>query len=103
MFDFAIEMYVDPRDLGKKSSRGKSRITLLKLPAIMAGSLKKSNTRWLSCDPNELCDRLNLLLQEEGAGNSSHIFNDEIIAITDKLLEYQCISNEGIIFYYLFV
>ena len=35
---------------------------------IIAGSLKDSNKRWLSSIPKELCDRLNLLLQETRAG-----------------------------------
>ena len=53
-----------------------------------------SKTIFLSSDPNELCDRLKLLLQEKHAGNNSNIINDEIIAIIDKLLEYKCISKK---------
>ena len=51
-------------------------------------------TIFLSSDPNELCDRLKLLLQEKHAGNNSDIINEEIVAITDKLLEYKCISKK---------
>ena len=40
-----------------------------------------SKTIFLSADPNELCDRLKLLLQEKQAGNSSDIINDEIVVI----------------------
>ena len=50
-------------------------------------------TIFLSENPNELCDRLRLLLQENHAGNNSDIFNQEIVAIVDKLLEYECISK----------
>ena len=53
-----------------------------------------SKTIILSSDPNELCDRLKLLLQEKHAGNNSDINNDEIVAIVDKLLEYRCISRK---------
>ena len=49
---------------------------------------------FLSSDPDELCNRLKLLLQEEQAGNSSDIINDEIFAIVDKLLEDKCISKK---------
>ena len=48
----------------------------------------------LSSNPNELCDRLKLLLQEKQAGNNSDIINDEIVAIVDKLLEYKCLSKK---------
>ena len=53
-----------------------------------------SRTRILSSNPKELCDRLNLLLQEKQAGNNSDIINDEIVAIFDKFLEYKCISKK---------
>ena len=53
-----------------------------------------SKTIFLSSDPNELCDRLKLLLQEKHAGNNSDIINDEIVALIDKLLEYKCITKK---------
>ena len=53
-----------------------------------------SKTIFLSSDPDELCDRLKLLLQEKHAGNNSDIINKEIVAIIDKLLEYKCISKK---------
>ena len=52
-----------------------------------------SKTIFLPSDPNELCDRLKLLLQEKHAGNNSDIINDEIVII-DKLLEYKCITKK---------
>ena len=36
-------------------------------------------------DPDELCDRFNLLLGEKQAGNNSDIINEEIVAIINKL------------------
>ena len=55
----------------------------------------------LSSDPNELCERIKLLQQQKEAGNNSDIFNREIFAITDKLLDYKCISAKEHEFYYL--
>ena len=92
MFDFAKEMNFDKSRVGNKSTRDRTLITLLNSPAIMASGV--SNTIFLSSDPDELCDRLKLLLQEKQAGNNSNIINEEIVAIVDKLLEYKCISKK---------
>ena len=40
-------------------------------------------------NPNKLCDRLKLLLQEKQAGKNSFKSDEEIIALTKKLLEYK--------------
>ena len=53
-----------------------------------------SKTIFLSSDPDELCKRLKLLLQEKQAGINSDLINDEIIAIVDKLLQNRCISKK---------
>ena len=90
MYDFAKEMHFDERHVGNKSNRDRTLINLNKSPAIMASGVSKSI--FLSSDPNELCDRLKLLLQEKQAGNNFDIINKEIVAIVDKLLEYKCIS-----------
>ena len=92
MFDFAKEMNFDKSRVGNKSTRDRTLITLLNSPAITA--LGVSNTIFLSSDPDELCDRLKLLLQGKHSGNNSDIINDEIFAIVDKLLEYKCISKK---------
>ena len=52
------------------------------------------STVFLQENPNKLCNRLKLLLQEKQAGNNSDIINGEIIATVDKLLEYKCISKK---------
>ena len=52
-----------------------------------------SKTIFLFSDPDQLCDRFKLLLQEKHAGNNSDIINEEIVAIVDKLFEYKCISK----------
>ena len=92
MYDFAKEMHFDERRVGNKSTRDKTLIKLLNSPAIIASGVSK--TIFLSSDPDELCDRLKLLLQEKYAGNNSNIINEEIVAIIDKFLEYKCISKK---------
>ena len=92
MYDFAKEMHFDTKALGNKSTRDRTLMKLLKSTAIMASGVSK--TIFLSSDPNELCDRLKLILQEKHAGSLSDIINDEIVAIIDKLLEYKCISKK---------
>ena len=92
MFDFAKEMHFDQKAVGKKSTRDRTLIKLLKSPAIMASGV--SNTIFLSSDPDELCERLKLLLQEKQAGNNSDISIQEIFVIVDKLLGYKCITKK---------
>ena len=53
-----------------------------------------SKTIFLSSDPDQLCDRLKLLLQEKQAGNNSDRITQKIVAIVDNLLEYKCISKK---------
>ena len=87
-------MNFDHKAVGKKSTRDRTLIKLLKSPGLMVSASGVSKTIFLSSDPNELCDRLKLLLQEIQAGNNSDITNQEIFAIVDKLLEYKCISKK---------
>ena len=94
MYDFAKEMHFDTKAQGNKSMRDRKLIKLLKSPSLMVSASGVSKTIFLSSDPDELCDRLKLLLQEKHAGNNSDIINDEIVAIVDKLLEYKCISKK---------
>ena len=94
MYDFAKEMHFDMNAVGKKPTRDKTLIKLLKSPGLIVSASGISKTIFLSSDPNELCDRLKLLLQEKHAGNNSNIINEEIVAIVDKLLEYKCISKK---------
>ena len=49
---------------------------------------------FLPSDPNELCDRLKLLVQEKQAGKESDLINEGIVVIAGKLLEYKCISTK---------
>ena len=80
------------RQKGQKSDRDQSMIKLLKTPSILASGVSK--TKILSSNPNKLCDRLKLLLQQKQAGNNSDKIIQEIVAIVEKLLEYKCISKK---------
>ena len=94
MYDFAKEMNFDLKAVGKKSTGDRTLIKLLESPGLVVSSSGVSKTIFLSSDPDELCDRLKLLLQEKQAGNNSDIVDNEIVAIVDKLLEYKCISKK---------
>ena len=87
-------MHFDERRVGNKSTRDRSLIELLDSPGLMVSASGVSKTIFLSSDPNELCDRLKLLLQEKQAGINSDIINDEIVVKFDKLLEYKCITKK---------
>ena len=71
IFEFGKEMKFNIKQKRRKSDRDKSMIKLLKSPAIMASGV---TTKFLSENPDEMCDRLKLLLQEKNAGNNSDIF-----------------------------
>ena len=88
-------MHFDSKAQGNKSTRDRTLIELLKSPGLMVSASGVSKRTFLTCDLNELCDRLKLLLQEKQAGNNSHIINQEFVAIVDKLLDYKCISRKG--------
>ena len=103
MDEFAKEVHFDEKVLGNTNTGDKPLIGLFNSLAIMAGSPKESKTNFISSNPNELCDRLNLLLQEKQAGNKSDIINEQFVAIADKLLEYKCISLNNTDFYYFIV
>ena len=94
MYDFAKEMHFDQQSTGKKFTRDKTLIKLLESPGLMVSASGVSKTIFLSSDPDELCDRLRLILQEKHAGNNSNIINDDIVAMVDKLLEDKCISKK---------
>ena len=94
MYDFAKEMHFDKKASGNKSIRDRKLIKLLNSPGLIVSASGVSKTIFLSSDPNELCDRLKLLLQEKHAGNKSDKINEEIVVIIDKLLEYKCITKK---------
>ena len=85
-------MKFDIKQKGRKSNKDQSLIKLLKLLRIMTSGIL--NIIILSSNPDELCKRLKFPLQEKRAGNNSDIINKEIVAIVDKLLEYNCIFKK---------
>ena len=89
--ELAEEMNIDIRNIGRKSPRERSIVELVISPAIMALGV---STRFLSYDPNELCDILKFLLQKNQAGKNSIIFDEEIVARVDKISEYKSISKK---------
>ena len=92
IYDCAKEMNYDTKSTGRPSIRHNSIIKILDSPAIIASGISK--TIFSSSDADELCERLKLLLQERKAGNNSNLFDEEIVAIIDNLLEYKCISKK---------
>ena len=94
LYEFAKEMNFHVKGSGRKSTRDSTLIKLLKSPGLMVSASGVSKTIFLSSDPDELCNRLKLLLQAKQAGDNSDIINQEIVAIVDKLLEYKCISKK---------
>ena len=52
------------------------------------------NFIFLPSDPDELVDQLKLLYFEKVGGNDNPMLSEQIIAIADKLLQYQCITTK---------
>ena len=92
IYEFGKEMKYKLKNKGRPSIRHNSMLRLLNQSPITASGFSK--TIILSSDPNELCDRLKLLLQEKYGGNNSNLIDEEIVAIVDKLLEYNCITRK---------
>ena len=76
--EFGKEMNFNMKKVGRKNPRDRSLIYLLKSPAIMALGI---SIIFLSFYPNELCDRLKLLLQEKQGCINNDIVIGEIVAI----------------------
>ena len=91
MYELAKELYFLEKVLGNKTTSDKSPMKQLKSPDVMASGI---STNILPEDPNELCDRIKVLLQEKQARNNSNKGIEEIIPKIDKFLEYKCISTK---------
>ena len=57
-----------------------------------SGLRNDANFVFLQSDPDELVDRLKVLHFEKVGGNDNFLLNEQMIAIVDKLLEYECIT-----------
>ena len=91
MYEFAREIYFDVKSPGNKSPKDRSSIILFKSLVIMASGI---STKLLLSDPNGLCDRSKLLLQEKHSGLNSNKIDVKIIATADEVLENKCISTK---------
>ena len=60
----------------------------------LEGSKTINEFIFLPSDPHELCNRLKLLYQEKIGGNNNPQIDQEIMAISDKFLEYEIITTE---------
>ena len=58
-------MLFDLKAVGKKSTRDRILINLLKSPSLMVSASGVSKTIVLSSDPNDLCDRLKFLPEKK--------------------------------------
>ena len=87
-------MKFDLKARGIKSTRNRTLIKLLKSPSLMISASSVSKTLFFSSDLDELCHKLGLWLQEKKAGKNSKRINDEIVAIVNNLLEYNCMSKK---------
>ena len=94
VYDFAKELNFDVTAQSNKSNTDKTLMKLLESQGLMISASGVSNTIFLPSDPDKLCDRLKLLLQQKQAGNKSDIINQENFVIVDKLFEYKGISRK---------
>ena len=87
-FNFLRDMNYDLNYGDKKSNRYNFIKSMLQ-QQIGSGL----NFVFLPSDPDELVDQLKLLYFEKVGGNDNPMLSEQIIAIGDKLLQYQCITT----------
>ena len=61
IYDFAKEMNFDLKAIGKKSTRNRTLIKLLKSPGLLVSASSVSKTIYITSDPNKLCNGMKLL------------------------------------------
>ena len=83
------ELHFDIHAKGKSSRYENLINNYYNWRAILASGLK---TNFFSQNPKEICNILNLVLQEKRAESSLNIFDEEIVVTTDVLLENKCIT-----------
>ena len=103
IYNFLKDMNYDLNDGDKKSSRY-TIIKYLFQPQFGSELDRYSDLHtpsrgkspiylFLPSDPNELVDQLKLIALEKVGGNDNPMLSEQIIAIVDKLLEYECITT----------
>ena len=88
IYNFLKDMKFDLNYGDKKSSRY-IIIKYLFQPQLGSGI----KFVFLPCDPDELEDQLKLIVLEKVGGNDNPMLSEQIIAIADQLLEYECITT----------
>ena len=91
IYELAKEMKFNIEQKVQKSPRNESVMRLLESPAIISSGLQ---TKCLPENPEELFERLKLLLQAKKAGNNSDKIKEETVMILDKLMKYKWISKK---------
>ena len=86
--------YTQARDLQGFAQGQSQGFTGSGLQGCAQGSTRNYAQQYIfvPSDPDELVDQLKLLYFEKVGGNDNPQLNEQIIAIIDKLLEYECIS-----------
>ena len=87
-YNFLRDMNYDLNYGDEKSNRYNFIKSMLQ-PQIGSGL----NFVFLPSDPDELVDQLKQLYFEKVGGNDNPMLSEQIIAIADKLLQYQCITT----------
>ena len=88
IYNFLKDMKYDLNYGDKKSSRY-NIIKYLFQPQLGSGI----KFVFLPFDPDELVDQLKLIVLEKVGGNDNPMLSEQIIAIADQLLEYECITT----------
>ena len=88
IYNFLKDMKYDLNYGDKKSSRY-NIIKYLFQPQLGSGI----KFVFLLFDPDELVDQLKLIVLEKVGGNDNPMLSEQIIAIADQLLEYECITT----------
>ena len=88
IYNFLKDMKYDLTYGDKKSSRY-NIIKYLFQPQLGSGI----KFVFLPSDPDELVDQLKLIVLEKVGGNDNTMLSEQIIAIADQLLEYECITT----------
>ena len=85
------EMHFDLHANGKTSRDKNLAKNYYNKRALLASS--DQEVIFLSDNPNEICDRLHLIIQEKQARNDTTRFDNELVAKIDKILEYKSITS----------
>ena len=77
-------------NFGDKKSNRYNMVIYLFQPQLVSG-LKQFI--FLPSDRDELVDQLKVIVLEKVGGNDNPMLSEQIVAITDKLLENECITT----------